>query len=112
MSMSWEEERDEIIKTLRTGTWVLEKWTRQPALVARDKRCIAFYHGQEYDPEEFDLVPDAWGHDHCELCFKTITDFVREDDKAPVVDEGYTDGKNWVCCECFDKHGPSGRTRE
>lgn len=104
MATAWEKERDEMVEAFKKDNWTLQKWTMQPALVARDGRQIAFYHGQEYDAEKFDLVLDGWGHDHCELCFKTITDFVREDAKAPVVDEGYTNGDSWVCCECFRKY--------
>lgn len=101
---SWEEERDELIAAFKTRTWTLKKWTRQAALVAKDGSSIAFYGGQPYDADKFDLVTDAWGHDHCELCFVTISDFVREGDKARVVNEGYTDGDNWVCCECFRRY--------
>ena len=104
MATSWEQERDELVAAFRKDAWTLEKWTRQPALVARDRRTITFYHGQEYDPEKYDLVPDGWGHDHCELCFKTITDFTREDGRAPVVDKGYTNGNSWICCACYRQH--------
>jgi len=112
MAMSWEEEREELIEAFKQDTWVRRKWRKVPALVAKDGSRIVLYGGQEYDPALFDLVPDGWGHDHCELCFKTITDFVREGGQAPVVDEGHTNGSDWVCCECFAKYIESDRERQ
>ena len=104
MAMPWEQERDEMVEVFRKDIWTRQKWTRQPALVARDGSYTQFYHGQAYDAEKFDLVPDGWDHDHCELCFKTITDFVREEGRVPVVDEGYTNGDSWICRQCFQKY--------
>jgi hypothetical protein len=105
MATAWERERAEMVEAFRKDLWTRQKWTRLPALVAKDGSEIACYYGQDYDPEKFDLVPDGWGHDHCELCFKTITDFVREDARAPVVDEGYINSDEcWVCCACFSMY--------
>jgi len=43
----------------------------------------------------------AWDHEHCELCFETISD------KESFQHEGYTDGKEWLCVGCYDKYlGP------
>jgi hypothetical protein len=48
-----------------------------------------------------ELPPDtvidttAWDHEHCELCRKTISD------KENYQHEGYTDGKEWLCNECY-----------
>lgn len=43
----------------------------------------------------------AWDHEHCELCFETISD------KEGYQKEGYTDGKEWLCTECYNKYiGP------
>ena len=112
MPTAWEKGREELIETFKGDAWAWEKWRRMPALVAKDGSRITFYAGQEYDPTQFDLVLDGWGHDHCELCFKTITDFIRQGGRAPVVDEGYTNGSDWVCCECFLKYLAGDRERQ
>jgi len=40
----------------------------------------------------------AWDHEHCELCFETISD------KEGFQHEGYTDGKEWLCANCYEKY--------
>jgi hypothetical protein len=49
-------------------------------------------------PEDAIIENTAWNHEHCELCFETISDhgdFQRE---------GYTDNKAWLCIDCFNKY--------
>ena len=55
--------------------------------------------------EEGEVIPDggvvdenAWDHEHCELCWTTISEYP---DYEP---EGYTDGKNWLCVKCYEKY--------
>jgi len=47
-----------------------------------------------------DAVVDstAWDHEHCELCFETISD------NEGYQHEGYTDGKEWLCVNCYGKY--------
>jgi hypothetical protein len=40
----------------------------------------------------------AWDHEHCELCWATISEYLVHQQ------EGYTDGKEWLCIECHDKY--------
>lgn len=76
-----ETEFQEKVRDYRQMEWTRRKWRRQPGLVEKNRRSIAFYFGQEYDKDKYDLVDDAWGHDHCKLCFKTISDFTRDEGK-------------------------------
>ena len=39
-----------------------------PALVGRD-RALTKDDGQPFDPSEYRLDPEAWNHEHCEVCF-------------------------------------------
>ena len=54
--------------------------------------------------EHTEIPPDAiidnraWDHEHCYLCFETISDH------GNYQREGYTDGKNWLCIECYNKY--------
>ncbi|HVN76938.1 MAG TPA: hypothetical protein VMT19_11510 [Thermoanaerobaculaceae bacterium] len=41
------------------------------------------------------VVPGGWDHEHCCLCFATIS--ARGDDLR----SGYTDGNDWACEECY-----------
>jgi hypothetical protein len=41
---------------------------------------------------------NAWDHEHCELCWTTISDYPTYEH------EGYTDGKNWLFVSCYEKY--------
>jgi hypothetical protein len=32
------------------------------------------YHGEPFNEAEWTLKPDGWNHEHCSLCYATITD--------------------------------------
>jgi hypothetical protein len=44
-----------------------------------------------------EIVKDGWDHAHCELCSATISTGGEN------LNEGYTDGKEWVCVDCFEE---------
>jgi hypothetical protein len=58
--------------------FVQRTFASRSALVAKKPvnghRMWADYHGQAYDESAFDLVEGMWDHDHCDLCWFTITD--------------------------------------
>ena len=43
------------------------------------------------------LVPGGWDHEHCELCWEKI--FLIPGTNH----SGYTDGREWLCVECYEK---------
>jgi hypothetical protein len=49
------------------------------------------------------LVPAGWDHEHCALCWQTITD-LGDDAKR----FGYTDGEEWLCERCYQAYIASG----
>jgi hypothetical protein len=72
-------------------------WKPTPALIDKSGGSSRQYVGQRFDPKYFNLVQDGWTHDHCEICFTTISN-----------KEGYgdTDGHvaengDWICKECY-----------
>jgi hypothetical protein len=50
----------------------------RPALVTKEpvngQRMWKEYHGERYDNSKFDLVEGMWGHEHCSVCWFSITD--------------------------------------
>jgi hypothetical protein len=54
------------------------------------------YRGQDYDPEEFELVEGGWDHEHCHLCGAHIDDgdsyWANEDEDWGLVD---------LCAKCY-----------
>jgi len=49
-----------------------------------------------------DVVQDGWDHDHCALCWATIS---LAEGGEPVA---YSDGRDWLCTTCFAKFIASG----
>jgi hypothetical protein len=55
-------------------------------------------------PEGGRLEPNAWDHEHCALCWKKIMEIGGD------FREGYTDGKEWLCPECYARYLAPDRT--
>jgi len=79
--------------------WEFKKWFFRPALVEKSGGGSSLYVGQKFDSAYFDLVENGWTHDHCEICFKTITDTKSEESE----DCGYFYNGDWICESCFKK---------
>jgi hypothetical protein len=64
---------------------------------------LALAQSNPDDLQRYLFSPKTDGdHDHCELCWKTISDYIEYDHEA------YTDGHNSICIECYDKYVRSG----
>ena len=88
---------EEEVVWCRTHSWHRSHWQRRPALVHRISGVTSLYVGQAFDPAKIDLVPDGWSHDHCVICFWTLSDSGSDDETI-----GYTDERGaWVCSECY-----------
>lgn len=78
--------------------FVQRTFTSRPALVAKKPvnghRMFADYDGQAHDESEFDLVEGAWDHDHCSVCWFTITDGFTYWEK--------TDRIKLLCDACYE----------
>lgn len=44
------------------------------------------------------IEKDAWSHEHCRLCWSTISEELND------FNEGYTNGNDWVCMDCYNKY--------
>jgi hypothetical protein len=44
------------------------------------------------------VVPDGWDHEHCALCWQTIS--LLTGDQA----RGYCDGRDWLCTDCYEHY--------
>jgi len=75
--------------------WRREQWVRRDALVQRTG-TTSLYTGQRYDPAYCELVRGGWSHDHCEICWWTLSEGGDEEHSV-----GYTVGGRWICSECY-----------
>ena len=83
---------------LRQLTWTYKRWAPSPALVDKSGGSSRQYVGQNFDPKYFDVIEDGWTHDHCEICFTTISDKDGYGDT-----DGYkTNNNEWVCKDCYN----------
>jgi len=78
--------------------WEKRRWAARDALVGRSDKKLCLYSGQSYDPEQIELIKGGWSEDHCAICWWKI----YESDTAEHA-EGYTNGQDWLCTECYEK---------
>jgi Zn-finger protein len=87
------------IDEARTTVWQKAKWQARPALVGKAHGTKRPYTGQAFESKDYEIVPDGWSHDHCDICWWTISVSEKEEDGT-----GYTDGRgNWLCMDCHDR---------
>lgn len=86
-----------------------DRWRRERfrtsdmlALQNADGSTIGRKLGQGDVPKEGIVVPKGWEHEHCSLCWKTISE------STSFKHAGYTDGRDWICNECYGKYIVSG----
>lgn len=83
---------------LRKFHWEKRRWVPRDALVQRTDRKLHLYSGQAYDPEKFELVKGGWSEDYCAICWWRLC----ESDSAEH-SEGFTNGQDWLCTECYER---------
>lgn len=88
------------VNDCRAKQWAKRRWTRRPALVDKGGGSVRLYsNGRDFDPDKFDLVPDGWSHDHCEICWWTLHETDDPDEGI-----GYeADDGSWICQECYER---------
>lgn len=85
---------EESVADCRGHQWRRERWVCRDALVQRTGTS-SLYFGQQYDPAHYELVRGGWSHDHCEICWWTLSEGGDEEHSV-----GFTDGRRWICSEC------------
>ena len=90
----------ERVKILRQFNWHWERrpWKARDLAVAKDG-SISFDVSLSKAPANFDLSTGAWKKDHCPICNWEMFESEKEHHHRT----GYTNGRDWVCTECFEK---------
>lgn len=88
------------VRVLRQSNWYWQKkmWKARDVAVHKDGK-LSFDMSLAADPEKFNLRRASWRIDHCTICEWEL--FETED--KPEHGAGYTNGRDWVCSECYDK---------
>jgi Clp amino terminal domain, pathogenicity island component len=78
--------------------WHKQPWKKRAIVVDRQNASFSFDLRLADDAGHFELVPDGWKADHCLICDWELSE--SEDDAH---NTGYTNGRDWLCTECFEK---------
>jgi hypothetical protein len=89
----------ENIAWAKTKKWTRAKWKPRAALVGKLSKTKREYYGQAYNPQDSDLIPEGWNHDHCEICCWTLHFTDKEADGIGYASETF---RQWLCSECYD----------
>ena len=87
----------------RSSRWRPRRWQSQPALMSKDRSGAREYvAGEQFNPEIWDLVPDAWDHEHCGVCMAHICDHPDCGFQDAYYAEDEEDG-GWICPPCYQQ---------
>ncbi len=78
----------------RTVSWTPKTWDVEEVLIPRNWDPLSSRHDEVLDPEDLELVPDVWSHEHCEICNYRV-DYRDEHRQAFAGEDG-----SWICAEC------------
>jgi ClpA/ClpB-like protein len=89
------------VKACREYSWHWEKRTYTPRDIAihRGSGTVSFDTKLGKKTKLFQLVKAGWKKDHCYVCRWEL--FESKDD--PTHGTGYTNGREWLCTECYEK---------
>ena len=87
----------EAVTRCRTDAWTAQTWRVDEVLFPKNWRGISYRDDQALAPEDMELVPDVWSHEHCEICMYRV-DYRDEHRHAFTCDD-----RSWVCAECHEQ---------
>ncbi len=79
--------------------WEKRAWAPRDVVIHRKTQRLSFDSVLAEDAKHFDLIKEGWTKDHCSICGWEL--FASKD--APDHATGYTNGRDWICTECYDK---------
>ncbi len=90
----------ERVQGLRKFNWHWHKrpWKARDLAVGKDGR-MSFDVSLAGDTKNFDLKQGAWKKDRCAICRWELF----ESGDKPEHSIGYTNGRDWVCTECYER---------
>jgi hypothetical protein len=79
--------------------WEQREWRPRDVVLHRVTRLLSFDTALAQSSKDFALVKHGWTKDHCIVCRWDL--FQSKD--APDHSSGYTNGRDWLCTECYEK---------
>ena len=81
--------------------WDRRTWTDVDIVVEKKTGKVSFDLRLAEDSEKFELVKGGWKKDHCLICRWEL--FESQSDADADHGTGYTNGRLWLCAECYAK---------
>jgi hypothetical protein len=78
--------------------WAKKSWKAQDAVVNRKTGRFSLDVGLASESSDFVRLKAGWKKDHCLICRWEL--FESDDSEHGI---GYTNGREWVCTECYEK---------
>jgi len=78
--------------------WSKKTWKPQDVVVNRKTGRFSLDVDAATDPSEFALLKAGWKKDHCLICRWDLFE-----SGEPEHGIGYTNGREWLCTECYEK---------
>ena len=78
--------------------WVKKTWQPRDIVVKRTNGLISVDLKLSEDPNTCELVKNGWKEDLCVICESKLFESLEPDHST-----SYTNGRDWLCLECFDK---------
>ena len=78
--------------------WRPQQWTSRDLAVERSTGQISFDLSVAENNEAFDIAEKAWKYDRCVICHWKLEQSPEGEHST-----GYTNGRDWVCVECYEK---------
>jgi hypothetical protein len=79
--------------------WTKRPWTPLDIVVERNRGSISFDLSLADDAANFEVAKGVWKKDYCAVCGWVL--FESPEDQTHGT--GYTNGRDWLCLECYDK---------
>jgi ATP-dependent Clp protease ATP-binding subunit ClpA len=88
----------EAVKGCRRFFWQKQTFAASDIVVHREDKCVSFDMKLAEDTAKFEVVKAGWKAHACKICSWKLKE--SEDPERGI---GYTNGRDWLCCECYEK---------
>jgi hypothetical protein len=78
--------------------WHRQEWKPRDIVIHRTDARMSFDLSLAEEPTNFHLQKGGWKKDHCVICRWELME-----SSEPEHSIGYTNGREWLCCECYEK---------
>jgi hypothetical protein len=95
----WTDDQKALVENL-SPIWLRKSFEKVPGIwiTINGGKLLRKLSKDEQIPEGAVLDKGAWDHERCALCWQTISEYPTDQQ------EGYFDGGNWLCMECYSKY--------